>query len=191
MIPFSLDENFTTTQSPCEKPEWKGDGMCDDINNVESCGWDGGDCCGDNVVTTYCTACKCLDPAFGTTTEKTSEAPSTCAKPDWKGDNFCDDENNVESCDWDGGDCCGDNVITTYCTACECLDPNFETTCEDIWPEKKCKKRASKGKCNKNKVKAKCQKTCGYCGKDEKAGRIVMEDGFFDEEDYLYEMDED
>ena len=128
MISFSSDENFTTTKSPCEKPEWKGDGMCDDINNVESCGWDGGDCCGDNVVTTYCTACECLDPAFGTTTEKTSEAPSTCEKPDWKGDNYCDDENNVESCDWDGGDCCGDNVVSTYCSACECLDPNYATT---------------------------------------------------------------
>ena len=127
--------------------------------------------------------------APGTTT---TEAPAgDCVFPNWKGDGWCDDENNVESCDWDGGDCCGDNVVTTYCEACECLDPDFESTCEDIWPEKKCKKRASKGKCNKNKVKAKCQKTCGYCGKDEKAGRIVMEDGFFDEEDYLYEMDED
>ena len=38
--------------------------------------------------------------------------------------------------------------------------------CEDIWPEKNCKEKASKGKCIKNLLKAKCQKTCGYCGKD-------------------------
>ena len=40
------------------------------------------------------------------------------------GDNYCDDDNNNEECGWDGGDCCGDNVNTQYCSACECLDPN-------------------------------------------------------------------
>ena len=40
------------------------------------------------------------------------------------GDNYCDDENNNEACGWDGGDCCGDNVNTQFCSACECLDPN-------------------------------------------------------------------
>ena len=40
------------------------------------------------------------------------------------GDNYCDDENNNAECGWDGGDCCGDNVNTQYCSACECLDPN-------------------------------------------------------------------
>ena len=34
------------------------------------------------------------------------------------------DDNNNEECGWDGGDCCGDNVNTQYCSACECLDPN-------------------------------------------------------------------
>ena len=29
---------------------------------------------------------------------------------------MCDIHNNVESCDYDGGDCCGPNVITLYCT---------------------------------------------------------------------------
>ena len=24
---------------------WKNDKMCDDVNNNEACGWDGGDCC--------------------------------------------------------------------------------------------------------------------------------------------------
>ena len=44
--------------------------------------------------------------------------------PNFVGDNECDDENNYESCDWDGGDCCGDDVNTTYCSLCKCLDPN-------------------------------------------------------------------
>ena len=48
----------------------------------------------------------------------------TCGYPNYKGDNYCDDENNNCGCEWDGGDCCGDNLNTQYCTACECLDPN-------------------------------------------------------------------
>ena len=62
-----------------------------------------------------------------TTTTTTTTQPLGCGFPYWKGDNWCDDENNNEGCDWDGGDCCGDQVKTYYCTACLCLDPNFET----------------------------------------------------------------
>ena len=39
-----------------------------------------------------------------------------CGAPDYKKDNNCDDNNNLQSCDWDGGDCCGPNIGTTYCT---------------------------------------------------------------------------
>ena len=42
-----------------------------------------------------------------------------------KGDGECDDTNNNCGCDWDGGDCCGNNVNSTYCSQCACLDPNF------------------------------------------------------------------
>ena len=65
----------------------------------------------------------------------------TCGSPYSKGDNLCDDENNNCGCEWDGGDCCGSNVNKDYCSACECLDPNwipdvscgghFASTCED------------------------------------------------------------
>ena len=27
-------------------------------------------------------------------------------------------------CTYDGGDCCGPNVNTQYCSDCSCLDPN-------------------------------------------------------------------
>ena len=43
-----------------------------------------------------------------------------------KGDDWCDDENNDLECEWDGGDCCGPNVKTRFCKACQCLDPKFE-----------------------------------------------------------------
>ena len=47
---------------------------------------------------------------------------ASCGKPHWKGDNICDDENNNAGCDFDGGDCCGDDVETHYCKKCECLE---------------------------------------------------------------------
>ena len=44
----------------------------------------------------------------------------------YKGDGNCDDDHNNADCEWDGGDCCGSNVKTTYCYLCACLDPNFD-----------------------------------------------------------------
>ena len=40
--------------------------------------------------------------------------------PSYIGDNYCDDENNNENCNFDGGDCCLENVNTQYCSECEC-----------------------------------------------------------------------
>merc|ERR1712012_205349 len=131
--------------------------------------------------------------------ENFSTTPPPCEKPSWKGDGYCDDINNVASCDYDGGDCCGDSVVTTYCETCECLDPAFATTteapapaCKDNWKAKKCQKRKNKGKCNKKKVKKNCQKTCEFCGKDEtEMEENEFFDDLFDDDEYSYEMDED
>ena len=38
-----------------------------------------------------------------------------CGKPAYKGDGFCDDENNNAACAYDEGDCCGDSVKKSYC----------------------------------------------------------------------------
>jgi hypothetical protein len=51
-----------------------------------------------------------------------------CIDPDYYEDGFCDDHNNYEACFFDGGDCCGSNVNTIFCTECECLDPNNGNT---------------------------------------------------------------
>ena len=91
-----------------------------------------------------------------------SSEEEDCGSPQWFGDNYCDDENNNEACGWDGGDCCGE-INDAYCSACECLDPNYEEVCEDNWETKKCLKKKQKGKCNKKKVKKNCAKTCGHC----------------------------
>ena len=53
----------------------------------------------------------------------------TCGAPSFKGDNYCDDENNNCGCEWDAGDCCGSNVNTQYCSACECLGQNDDANC--------------------------------------------------------------
>ena len=34
--------------------------------------------------------------------------------------------NNHKDCDFDGGDCCGENVKKSYCNICECLDPYYK-----------------------------------------------------------------
>ena len=36
------------------------------------------------------------------------------------GNGYCNDNTNNESCSYDGGDCCGPNVDTQYCTECIC-----------------------------------------------------------------------
>ena len=40
------------------------------------------------------------------------------------GDGYCDDSNNYADCSYDLGDCCLENVITDFCTICECLEGN-------------------------------------------------------------------
>ena len=51
-----------------------------------------------------------------------------------KGDGECDDPNNNCGCDWDGGDCCGSHNGYSYCSQCECLDPNPIQTTTTMFP---------------------------------------------------------
>ena len=41
---------------------------------------------------------------------------------DYIEDGYCNEENNNEECEWDGGDCWG-NTDTNFFDLCECLDP--------------------------------------------------------------------
>merc|ERR1712223_1702105 len=52
-------------QSGCQVPSWKGDGYCDDVNNVAGCAFDCGDCCGSNVNTQFCTVWQCKHTGGG------------------------------------------------------------------------------------------------------------------------------
>ena len=38
------------------------------------------------------------------------------------GSGFCTDDLNNQGCLFDGGDCCGSNVDTTYCLKCICIE---------------------------------------------------------------------
>ena len=40
------------------------------------------------------------------------------------GDGYCDDVNNNEMCEFDGGDCCLEEVKTDFCTSCICYEGN-------------------------------------------------------------------
>ena len=61
----TANTNTTTTEAPittiqkCPKPNWIGDGYCDDETNIPKCNYDGGDCCGDSVDKSRCKVCKC------------------------------------------------------------------------------------------------------------------------------------
>ena len=39
------------------------------------------------------------------------------------GGGLCDDFPNNEICNYDGGDCCGEQITNGFCTKCQCLDP--------------------------------------------------------------------
>ena len=41
------------------------------------------------------------------------------------GNGWCDDYLNNAGCAFDGGDCCGPDVKTQYCSECECLEENI------------------------------------------------------------------
>jgi len=104
-----IKENMENHQDQgCGSPEWATDEWCDDQNNNPDCNYDGGACCFNDFAgwQQYCEDCDCIE----------------CQPQSWVGDNVCDDELNTKNCKYDGGDCCGDNVNTSACTDCLCLE---------------------------------------------------------------------
>ena len=91
-------------------------GFCNDEANTPGCSYDGGDCCLECINTDLCSECLCKEggePAIDV---------SCCEIPSWIGDGYCDDVTNNADCHFDGGDCCGVNVNTSYCTECICYE---------------------------------------------------------------------
>ena len=48
----------------------------------------------------------CLEEEKSTTTTTSTPTPSGCGSPQYANDQWCDDENNNPSCNFDGGACC-------------------------------------------------------------------------------------
>ena len=92
------------------------------------CGVSEGDCDSHDVCQTglLCGLDNCPDNFDNTTDCCFVDVTKICEHVSWINDNYCDDDNNNVECEWDGGDCCGSNVNTLFCSACECLDPDPE-----------------------------------------------------------------
>lgn len=109
---------------------WKGNGLCDDLNNIAECDFDGGDCCGAYVKHGHCSDCLCKDP-----NEKKYEfsAEWTCQK-ELMHNGQCDRVNNVQGCRFDGYDCCQPGEASSVCkigALCDLqLMKNFQ--CDEI-----------------------------------------------------------
>ena len=100
-----------------------GEGSCEDDLNNQGCLFDGGDCCGSNVDTTYCLKCICIEDL-------------NCTAPlDLIGNGVCNDETNSAECGFDGGDCCEACINTDNCSECLCHAegaPTIHTSCKYI-----------------------------------------------------------
>jgi len=165
-----------TTEAPieCAIPHWVGDNYCDDENNNEACGFDGGDCC-DNEMDgwdNYCQDCACLEspPTTEPPMETTGMPIDNCAVPQWFGDGYCDDENNNEDCGFDGGDCC-DNEMDgwdNYCQECECFE--YFATTEDPTANCFAPHWIGDGYCDDDNNNADCGFDGGDCCDNEMSG---------------------
>ena len=109
----------------CSNPNMVGNEFCNDETNNPECNYDGGDCCGICINTDICSDCLCLDEDY--TPANDLSCKSLDCKEEWEwfvgnADAYCDDFVNTASCNFDGGDCCGSNVKTTYCAECVCYE---------------------------------------------------------------------
>lgn len=49
-----------------------------------------------------------------------------CPNQNWVGDGICDDFNNNQPCNFDGGDCCLEELIIDHCEICQCINTTIE-----------------------------------------------------------------
>ena len=122
---------------------WIADGYCDNIyvaNNVEECGYDGGDCCECTCEGTQDNSCgvngySCIDPNSGCTNPLAVQFFNCTGTIDGMMDGKCDSSLNNKNCGYDGGDCCectcadwpdyscADHILLCLDPASGCVDP--------------------------------------------------------------------
>ncbi|CAM9523721.1 unnamed protein product [Scytosiphon promiscuus] len=130
-----------------------GDSYCDDDNNTPECGYDGGDCCEctcvpdtDSTTDTRWQGCKefaCIDPDATCVNDDdiTVDMYENCGYVSGIGNGYCDRENNIEECDYDGGDCCEctcvgdglgyDDFHCSQYSGFACIDPSAPCVDDD------------------------------------------------------------
>lgn len=166
-FPSTDSWSFSSSYLVQEYPDCVGDvfvtrnGVCDLINNDQSCGYDGGDCCSCTCENSNSrcvwTGVDCIDPDLLNTT---CWGPSTSSSTGyWDndestiesnvytnctgyvphiGDGRCDGGNNNPGCGYDGGDCCPCTCSSTLIYSCgeggfDCIDPGaFNATGCDL-----------------------------------------------------------
>ncbi|CAM9351668.1 unnamed protein product, partial [Laminaria digitata] len=150
------DSPGTTTDTPCSSA-FTSDGDCDEVNNNEECGYDGGDCCECTCVSTVDFTCgldifggfACIDPNapcvddddfFGFDDDEEMSASysflSFLCIQQLNGDGACDPDQNMEECGYDGGDCCectcdSDELPCGSNGGFDCIDPRADCSMDD------------------------------------------------------------
>jgi hypothetical protein len=99
-------------------PELAGNGVCDEETNTVDCEYDRGDCCEGTCMGSNCgeNGYNCINPDY------------YCPIESWASDGYCDEENNIASCYYDGGDCCPSTCIPTALYQCDnphCMNPDI------------------------------------------------------------------
>ena len=110
--PFHAQHTFIVEISRCPFLGFRGNGLCDDANNIPECDYDGGDCCGHFMQKGHCEECVCFDDQQNFY----QQFPQWKCKPELMYDGECDLANDDPSCRFDGFDC----QVSSYC-----LDPTL------------------------------------------------------------------
>ena len=118
--------------------DWIQNGYCNNENNDESCGYDGGGCCECTCINGTVFDCGsysdffCRDPNSDCVDPRIEMYPN-CTDGDIPaiGNGHCDLENNNEMCLYDGGNCCECTCIKGLVNDCGeygfvCRDPNSD-----------------------------------------------------------------
>ncbi|CAM9387680.1 unnamed protein product, partial [Hapterophycus canaliculatus] len=134
----------------CAYPAGIGNGYCDEGNNKEECGYDGGDCCectctfddtngNDDYRCGRYNDFACVDPSAPCVDDDsvTIDMIDNCFAGGI-GNGYCDDSNNKPECAYDGGDCCectcteGDGDDDWSCRyGFACIDPDAPCVDDD------------------------------------------------------------
>ncbi|CAM9521815.1 unnamed protein product [Ectocarpus sp. 12 AP-2014] len=137
----------------CEAAQDIGNGRCNMGNNIEECGFDGGDCCectcedGEYTCGQY-VGYACIDPDAACVDDDavTVDMIENCYDPSSIGNGVCNIQQNNEECAYDGGDCCectcdpsrypwydsGEGCQTGMYGGFACIDPDAPCVDDDI-----------------------------------------------------------